>query len=741
MTTPRIRRVALVAALLLSPVAAAGAQDGGAIEGRVRAEGRALPFAGIAVESGARGAEPRGAVADSAGVFRLAPLAPGRRTLLVRAIGHRPLRRDVVLAPGERLVLDLELEPVSAAMGPMVTTATLKETYVAESPVKVDVVTARALERNASHNLMENLSFVNGLTQQVDCGVCFTNSIRINGMDGPYTAMLIDGAPVMSALATVYGLNGIHPSLIQQVEVTKGPASTLFGSEAMGGVINVVTKDPRYAPRASLDAYATSDGEASLDFALAPDAGGARTLLSGSLAWNDRVVDEDGDGFGDLPTARRAALFGKWAGGTAARRTLDLSLRYWYEDRGNGVAGWTRAHRGSGVVYGESILSHHASLVGAYRFPGARRPLRLDVALDWHDQDSWYGAQPFVATQGVAFGQLLWNLPAGRHDVLLGATVRGHIYDDSAAAHETRERRIVPGVFVQDELALARRWTLLAGLRVDHHEAHGAIGSPRLALRWEADEHTTLRLNGATGFRVVNLFTEDHAALTGAREVVVEEALDPERSLSLTASLQRLFHVGGTPDALVVDVDLFHTRFTNRIVADYDRDPNLVVYANLDGHALTRGLSAAVQYDDIQRPLSGSLGVTLQDARVVEAGVSRRLPFAATTQVVLALAWESAPRGLTLDWSARALGPMALPRAEGLPSRSPWFSEHHVQLTKELGDGLRVYAGVKNLFDWTQRDAIVDPGDPFGDRFDTTRIYGPLQGRRMVLGARWAASR
>ena len=189
-------------------------------------------------------------------------------------------------------------------------------------------------------------------------------------------------------------------------------------------------------------------------------------------------------------------------------------------------------------------------------------------------------------------------MPLGRHDVLLGATLRLHAYEDSTAAHATSERRVVPGVFAQHELALSPRWTLLAGLRADHHEAHGTIASPRLALRWEADEHTTLRLNAATGFRVVNLFTEDHAALTGAREVVLDEALDPERSVSVTASLQHLVHVLGTPDALVLDLDVFHTRFSNRIVADYDRDPDLVVYANLDGHALTRGLSASVQYAD-----------------------------------------------------------------------------------------------------------------------------------------------
>ena len=262
------------------------------------------------------------------------------------------------------------------------------------------------------------------------------------------------------------------------------------------------------------------------------------------------------------------------------------------------------------------------------------------------------------------------------------------------------------------------------------------ITSPRLAVKWNADPHTTVRLNAATGFRVVSLFTEDHAALTGARQVRIAEALQPERSRTATLSVNRVFDVRGVEDAMSLDVDLFHTSFSNRIVGDFDVDPNLIVYRNLAGSALTRGASAAVGYATLRQPLSANVGVTVQDVSLTRDGVRRPLPFAARAQGVLSLGYRIDRIRTTIDWTARVQGPAALPRFDGLPSRSPWFTEQHLQLTRRQGTGLDVYVAVKNLFDFVQRDAIIDPFNPFGDRFDTARVYGPLQGRRVLFGVR-----
>ena len=724
----------LAAALALAVASPRVARAQPMLSGRVSAAGRPLAGATVVVEGGRLRAQT-----DSAGRFRIQVGARQSVSLLTRAIGHTPDRRVVALPASDTLLITLT--PSASILNTVVTTATMQERYLSDSPVKVELVTPAFLQRNVSANLMDNISFLPGLVQQVDCGVCFTNNIRINGMEGPYTAVLIDGTPMMSALASVYGLNSIDPSLIEQVEIIRGPNSTLYGAEAMGGVINIVTKDVRLAPRFSVNAFGSSHGETNIAIAATPSIRGVRSLLSISGSRNAQFVDRNGDGFSDLPLVSRLSVMNKWAIGTPARRPFELMARVYGEDRFGGTSAWTKADRGSGSVYGESIRTLRGELLGTIRRGFVGSPLRVDLSANWHHQDSFYGDTPYRATQGVAFAQGVWSPQLGAHNLMVGGTLRLQRYRDSTRAQQTSETRFIPGVLMQDEVAVGSRITLLGGIRVDHHATHGVIASPRLAVKYTPDPHTTVRLNAATGFRVVSLFTEDHAALTGAREVRIMEALQPERSATTTVSLNRVFDISGVEDAMSLDVDLYHTSFRNRIVGDFDSDPNLIIYRNLRGGARTRGVTVAIGYGTLRKPFNGSLALTVQDVSRVDDGVRRPLPFAASQQAVFSLGYRVDRIATTFDWSGRLQGPTTLPQFDGMPGRSPWFTEQHLQLTWRPRNRPDVYVAVKNLFDFVQRDAIIDPFNPFGDRFDTARVYGPLQGRRFVVGVRQIVGR
>jgi outer membrane receptor for ferrienterochelin and colicins len=740
-SVPWVTRRGAVACLLAMMAAVAGAQPPAvaprALTGRVESGGRPVSGATVELESPRRVAR-----SDSGGVFRLSMEGvSGTVTIRARAIGHAPLQRRVTVTAASADTVVFGLTPSAATLNTVVTTGTMQERYLSDSPVKVELVTPAALQRNVSATLMDNVSFLPGLTQQVDCGVCFTNNIRINGMEGPYTAVLIDGTPMMSALATVYGLNSIDPSLIEQIEIIRGPNSTLYGSEAMGGVINIVTKDARLAPRLSLNAFGTSDGETSVSLAASPRIGSARSLLSVTGAYNARFVDRNGDGFSDLPLVSRLSVMNKWALGTAAARPFEIMGRVYAEDRFGGTSAWTRADRGSASVYGESIRTLRGELLAAWRTGSAASPVRVDFAANWHHQDSYYGDTPYLASQRVLFAQGIWSPQRVRHAPTFGATLRQQVYRDQTRAQTTADTRLIPGVFAQDELLLTPQFTVLAGLRADHHQAHGVIPAPRLALKWTPDHHTTVRLNTASGFRVVSLFTEDHAALTGARDVRIAEALKPERSATLTLNVNRVLDVHGIEDALTLDLDLFHTRFSNRIVADFDQDPDLIVYQNLRGRAVTQGASISAAYATLRQPSTGGVAITLQDVFAVNDGARRSLPYAPTVQGVFNLGYRFGNPGVTVDWTGRVQGPAPLPQFEGLPARSPWFTEQHLQVTLRRRGAPDFYVGVKNLFNFIQRDAIIDPFQPFGDRFDTARVYGPLQGRRVMVGMRQVVGR
>jgi outer membrane receptor for ferrienterochelin and colicins len=309
----------------------------------------------------------------------------------------------------------------------------------------------------------------------------------------------------------------------------------------------------------------------------------------------------------------------------------------------------------------------------------------------------------------------------------------------------------LPGVFVQDEITLHDKVTLLTGLRYDHHNEHGHIVSPRLSAKFSPDKLNTFRLSAGNGFRVVNLFTEDHAALTGAREVIIKNELRPEQSWNVnlnyaTTIRHRAGYVG-------LDASIFYTYFTNKIVGDFITDPELILYDNLQGHAISQG--ATVNIDaSFTSSLKVIAGVTLMDVYQVnedDSGNRTKMPqlFAPKVSGTYSISYAFDRKGITIDLTGRLNGPMELPTVPNdyRAQRSPWFTIMNVQVTKTFSNGMEIYTGLKNLFNFMPEDPLLRPFDPFdkniavnnpnGYTFDTSYNYAPIQGIKGFAGVRY----
>ncbi|GAB3233562.1 TonB-dependent receptor [Hymenobacter seoulensis] len=738
----------------------AAAQSLGTVRGVVRSEGKEVPFASIGLKG-----TTLGTTANEHGSFVLEKVPAGNQRLVGSAVGLLPTERSVTVSAGQTTTLNLSLNPGANALGDVVVSGTLNEVIRSESPVAVELYSPKLFRKNPAVCLFENLAMINGVRPQLNCNVCGTGDIHINGLEGPYTMVLIDGMPLVSSLSTVYGLSGIPSSLIERVEVVKGPASTLYGSEAVGGLINVITKNPAKAPRFSADLFGTSHRDVNLDLGVARKVGEASTLLSTSLYHYNQRRDVNDDGFTDVPIQKRVSVFNKWTWARPEQRVANVAGRYYYEDRFGGQLNWSPEHRGLDSVYGESVYTSRYELLGQYQLPVRGQKLMLSGTFNQHHQNSAYGTTLYRALQRVGFGQLTWAKELSiRHNLLAGATYRTTWYDDNTPATATSSQDAprnapdliqLPGAFVQDEWRLTPDATLLAGLRYDYNSRHGSILSPRLNYKWGLPDGSRVwRVGLGNGYRVVNLFTEDHAALTGARQVVVPEALKPERSWNVNVNYNRFFQLpsGGT---LTLDGSVFYTYFTNKISPDYDTDPNQIVYRNLNGYAVSRGFTLNTDLV-FSRPLKLMVGVTVLDVfrkeRPQEGGPTQRLaqfhspPFSGTWAVSYALE----RLGLSLDYTGQVSSPMALPvfPNDFRPSRSPWFALQNVQATRKLKEGLELYGGLKNIFNFLPRHALLRPFDPFdknvgvdnpqGYTFDTSYNFAPLQGRRLFLGVRYA---
>ncbi|HBQ58356.1 MAG TPA: TonB-dependent receptor [Balneolaceae bacterium] len=712
------------------------------IEGKISHNDEPVEFVNVYVVEA-----EKGTTTDEHGVYKITNLRPGKYTLRVTYIGFKTHEQALEIVNGQDQIINIELE-ADEIQDEMVVTGTMRKTYLKDSPVQVNVVKAKQLQQGrTSSNIMDLISSVNGLSTQLNCGVCGTNAIRINGVEGPNTAVLIDGMPIMGALASVYGLNGISPSIIDQVEVIKGPQSTLYGTQALGGVVNIITKNPALTPSFSADAYAKSTQEGNINMAYAPSFGRFEGFISGNLVRLENYFDQNGDNFNDLVKQSRVSLFGKGTLlGENMEQRLNVAAKFYSENRTGGTEQYSDNLRGSDQTYGESIYTNRFELMTEHRPAGLNEQLRFSGAVTYHDQDSYYGTEWYDAQQSVLFGQTTWDQPIGNNfQLLAGATLRNETYDDNTPATSAgTDRRWIPGIFSQGELK-AGDFTFLGGIRFDHHSEHGIVTAPRLSSKFSPTDLTTFRISAGTGFRVVNVFTEDHAALTGSRDVVFNEDLEPEESRSITVSLEQIISFGTNP--MTLNLDGFYTHFSNKIIPDYDQNPNLIVYENLDGFSVTRGFSVGLEQNFTALPITYNASVTIMDVYTKENGQKQALAYAPEFTGVFGATYNIRSLDLSLGYNGNLVGPKRMPDGYvenfGREPWSPSYSTHDLKITKEFtsvnsedGVGFEVYASAENIFNYTQGSPLVGAGNPFGPNFDTIYTWGPILGRTFSIGAR-----
>ena len=682
----------------------------------------------------------------------------------IRSLGYKVQSREITSGNRSSL-LKFEMQESALSMNEIVVTGTMQPTFVSVSPVKIDVITSNYLNTympGAATSIVEGVSLVNGVQEVVACGVCFTNSISINGLPGPYTTILMDGTPIYGNLASVYGLNGIPSMVIDRFEVIKGSSSTLYGSEAVAGVINIITKAPSSQPKLAIDVMGTSHFESFGNFSIVPSIGKSAGFVGVNYSYINDFDDENGDGFGDNINLDRVSLFSKWKIGRKSGRNFNIAGKYYYEDRRNGVEEYLKnrnyhTFRGSDQVYGESIYTKRFEVFGSYEV-GSK--LKLDFSGSTHRQDSYYGSDAYKATQDMVFTNLVWNSIGKKHNLTGGLTNRFQVYDDNTIATQADgetapDRQYIPGVFAQDEWILSDWFTLLTGTRLDYYEDHGVIFAPRLSTKNKLGEWTTFRANFGTGFRVVNLFTEDHAFVTGQREIVIAEALKPEESYNSSINLNHVFTLGRSQG--MIDVDAYYTYFTNKINPDYDALPNQIIYENTDGHAISKGVGISIQ-QEFDFPLAFNIGVNIQEVTETEEGIESDIPFSTRWSGVFTANYRLKGKALSIAYTANVTGSMALPEvfdvtSDGLLSSTPRptdskpFAIHKIQVNKDFSKGWSLYGGIQNLFDYSQAwSPLVGFNDPaaslgFSENFDTAYAYSPIHGRELYLGLKWQVNR
>ncbi len=623
-------------------------------------------------------------------------------------------------------------------------------------PIKTEQITQTELRKAACCDLAG--CFETQTTVQPQTTNVITNSkeLRILGLSGVYNQILIDGFPMIQGLTYTYGISSIPGTLVDNIYVAKGANSVLQGFESMSGQINVETKDPDQTERLLLNAYMNNFLEKHVNANYAFKKGKWSNLTAFHSVQPARKIDRDQDNFLDLPQLTRYMISNKWKYGNDKEKgwSSRVGIRFLKENRIGGQINFDPDRdKGSTSVYGQSVSIDQPEMWTKtnYRL-SAKQNIVLFAATFHQQQSAYFGTVKYAARQTNLYGNIQYELTYAQHDLKTGLSYRRlNLREDISFtgaplgrtyAGNYQRLENIPGVFAENTLRFANdKITWMLGIRGDRHNQFGFQFTPRSLVKYDIRPKTILRANVGTGWRTVNLFSENVGLLVSSRNIVFAQALDPEKALNLGINLTQKFETKDKNLSGYLSVDYYRTDFQNQIFPDYDTDPTRAIIQNFRGTSRSNGFQAELNTKFYQR-LEWKAGYNFLDVYRVIGDQKQLLPFNPRHKFLTSISFKPLTNQFQFDMNLHWYGEQRLPDTRSNPSglQRPDFSRPYstlnAQCTYSFGK-IEVYAGCENIFDFRQLQPIISWQNPFSPYFDTSSVWGPTRGRETYLGIRF----
>jgi outer membrane receptor for ferrienterochelin and colicin len=699
------------------------------------------------------------ATANENGVFELSADGVGDRRIVVFFSGYRT---DTIDATGKSYLSIILHQNARSRSLAGVTVSGSEGAYLSSlSATKTEIITQQELTKAACCDLAGCFGTQASVQPQTTNVVTNAQELRILGLSGVYNQLLVDGLPMLHGAAYTYGISTYPGTVVDNIYVAKGTTSVLQGYEGISGQINLTTLQPDEADRLHLNAYINNFGEKHLNANVALAVGKSKkwhSLLALHTVQPSARFDRNDDGFLDLPLLTRYMAFNKWTYGSEAKQGISaqLGLRIVQEQRVGGQVSYSEdSDEGSTKVYGQSVrfTQPEAYLKAAYRF-NAKHAISVSVSGFTHDQTSWFGVTRYTARQqsGSAVLQHEWNWLT--HQLKWGLSYRYQDLDERilfsdnalgcsyAGDYQTDLR--VPGIFAENAFHwMDDKLLLITSARLDRHQEWGSYFTPRTMLKWAFHKNHTFMASAGTGWRQVNLFSEQVNLLVSSRDIVFAEPLKPEHAFNWGLSHTYRFTRGSTSGTL--SGDFYSTHFSNQFFPDYDSDPTKAIVRNFEGVSRSHALQLELSLIFFRR-LEARAAYNYLDVYRIENGGKITLPFNPKNRVMAAVSYKTSDNRWQADANVHWFDKMRLPDTRSNPEayRRPLNSAPYATLNVQgtfRWKTLDVYTGCENLFGYVQPNPIISADNPFGPYFDISSVWGPTRGRELYLGLRWSMNR
>ena len=703
-----------------------------------------------------------GTVTDATGHYFLKNLPEGEFMLEVSSIGYKTVTRKVVLKKGKTLEEDFEIEEDAVALDGVVVSANRSETTRRLAPTLVNVVDLKLFEQTNSTTLAQGLSFQPGVRVESNCQNCGFQQVRINGLDGPYTQILLDSRTIFSALSGVYGIEQIPASMIERVEVMRGGGSALFGSSAIAGTINIITKEPiRNSGMLSHTLTGIGgnafDNSTSLNASLVTDDQRAGLYIFGQNR-HRAAYDHDDDGYSEIPKLHGQTVGFRSYLKTSLYSKLTFEYHHMEEFRRGGDLLNRPPHEANIAEQVEHSING-GGLKFDYFSPDEKHRFNVFASAQHIDRNSYYGGGQDPNAYGktndlnwmagsqyiYSFGKCIF-MPS---DLTVGIEFNQDKLKDNMWGYNRQVNQTVKigSAFLQNEWK-NDKWGILIGGRLDKHNLiDNIIFSPRANLRFNPTEDINFRLSYSSGFRAPQAFDEDlHIENVGGSVAMIQlsDNLKEERSQSFSASADVYQRLGDFQVNFLVEG--FFTKLNDVFALTDAEEENGILtrvrYNAPGARVMGLTLEGKLAYRNL---FQFQAGLTLQQSHYDEAHewnpeapkVKKMMRTPNTYGYFTATYTPIKPLSVTL--SGTYTGSMLVPHEAGV------IEKPVTVMTKKFADiglkaaydfklyksiNLQVNAGVQNIFNSYQNDFDKGP-----DR-DSGYIYGPSLPRSFFAGVK-----
>ncbi|MEX2590873.1 MAG: TonB-dependent receptor [Chitinophagales bacterium] len=707
--------------------------------------GEVIPFANLMWLSSLEGVS-----SDVNGNFKLRKKQ--KDSLLV--VSHISYNTDTLKVTGQSSVLNIELSEKEMLDEVNVEGRKSSTSHSLSNPILSQKINSKELEKSACCSLAESFETNPSIDAVITDAATGTRKLIMLGLAGKYMLIRREKLPFTNGIAAIQGLETFPGPWISSISLSKGVGSVSEGFEGSTGQLNVEVKKPEDPEKMLVNLYFNEMSRSEFNFwhikRLSPKAATA-TLLHGSgqyLRW-----DRNDDNFLDAPLQYNANVMHRWKFNNLKGWKGQVGVNYIRSKKVSGQLDFPFASNPveNNKLYGINIENERweAWMKSGYSFQN-RPETSIGFLSNYSHQNirSSFGNRIYNAHMQSVYTNLIFNtyVSTPAHKISTGLSYRYELIDEELAELDFFRVEQVPGAFFEYTFKHRETWIAQAGLRGDYNNIYGGFLTPRLHLRYNPSENTSIRFGGGRGQRTSSIIAENMQILASSRTLQIDSdqdnpayGLSPEVSWNYGLSLTQFFYPGGKEGSVVVEY--FRTDFTNQIILDLE-NPREAVFYNLDGQSFSNSFQVELN-QNIWRKLDFRLAYRWFD---VKNNYKNRglldVPLISKHRALFNVFYETGNTwkfDYTVTWNGPQRIPSTLENSEKYQrtDRSPHYFLMNAQITKVFKKRFELYLGMENILNYRQADPIIAAEEPNSEFFDSSLIWGPVFGRNTYLGFRF----